>query len=58
MSELRIIEGFQPAKLALARQLFAEVHSVSTAVKQRLCEIFGAEIDPEQAVRQIISEVR
>ena len=58
MSELRIIEGFQPAKLALTRQPLAELYSVSPAVKQRLNEIFGAGVDPEQAVRQIINEVR
>ena len=57
MFELRIIEGFQPAKLALTRQPLAELHSVSPAVKQRLNEIFGAGVDPEQAVRQIIGEV-
>ena len=58
MSKLRIIEGFQPARLALTRQPLAELYSVSPAVKQRLNEIFGAGVDPEQAVRQIISEVR
>ena len=55
---MRIIEGFQPARLALTRQPLAELYSVSPAVKQRLNEIFGAGVDPEQAVRQIISEVR
>ncbi len=52
-----IIEGFKSAKSALTRQPLTEFYSVSPAVKQRLNEIFGAEIDPEQAVRQIISEV-
>jgi len=42
----------------LTRQPLAELYSISPSVKQRLREIFGAEIDPEQAVRQIISEVR
>ena len=55
---MRIIEGFQLAKSALTRQPLAELYSVSPSVKQRLREIFGAEIDPEQAVRQIISDVR
>jgi len=55
---LIIIEGFQLAKSALTRQPLAELYSVSPSVKQRLREIFGAKIDPEQAVRQIISDVR
>jgi len=54
---LIIIEGFQLVKPMLTRQPLAELYSVSPAVKQRLREIFGAEIDPEQAVRQIISDV-
>ena len=53
-----IIEGFQLAKSKLARQPLAELYSVSPAVQQRLREIFGTEIEPEQAVRQIISNVR
>ncbi len=53
-----IIEGFQLAKSVLTRQPLAELYSASPAVKQRLREIFGTEIDPEQAVRQIISDVR
>jgi len=55
---LIIIKGFQLAKSMLTRQPLAELYSISPSVKQRLREIFGAEIDPEQAVRQIISEVR
>ena len=53
-----IIEDFQLAKSMLTRQSLAELYSVSPVVKQRLREIFGTEIDPEQAVRQIISDVR
>jgi len=56
--KLIIIEGFQLAKSVLARQPLAELYSVSPTVKQRLREIFGTEIEPEQAVRQIISDVR
>ncbi|TET26224.1 MAG: histidinol dehydrogenase [Dehalococcoidia bacterium] len=55
---MRIIEGFPSAKSALSRQPLADFYSVSPAVKQKLNEIFGAEINPELAVRQIISEVR
>ena len=53
-----IIEGFQPAKTALTRQPQAELYPVSEALRGRLREIFGTEISPEQAVRQIIDEVR
>ncbi len=53
-----IIEGFQLAKSVLTRQPLAEFYAVSATVKQRLNEIFGAKIDLEPAVRQIISEVR
>ena len=53
-----IIEGFELAKSVLGRQPLAELYSVSPVVKQRLREIFGVEIEPEQAVRQIISDVR
>ncbi len=58
MFELKIIEGFQLAKSMLTRQPLAELYSVSPAVRQRLREIFGAEIEPESAVRQIIDDVR
>ena len=54
---MRIVEGFETAKLVLSRQPLAELYSVSPAVRQRLKEMFGTE-DPEQAVSQIISEVR
>ncbi len=55
---MKIIEGFQLAKSMLTRQPLAELYSVSPAVKQRLREIFGTEIEPESAVRQIIGDVR
>jgi len=54
---LKIIEGFQSAKSVLFRQALTELYSVSPALRQRLREIFGVD-DPEQAVRQIIDEVR
>ena len=52
-----IIEGFQSAKSALSRQATAEFYLVSPVLRQRLTEMFGTE-DPEQAVKQIINEVR
>ena len=54
---MKIIEGFAPAKSALSRQVMAEPYPISPALKRRLKELFGTE-DPEQAVRQIIGEVR
>jgi len=57
-SKLRIIEGFQPAKSVLSRQPGAEFPMASPALRQRIKEVFGAEINPEQAVRQIINEVQ
>jgi histidinol dehydrogenase len=54
---LIIIEGFQSAKSMLSRQTPAEFYPVSLAIRQRLKEMFGTD-DPEQAVRQIVNEVR
>ncbi len=52
-----IIEGFQSAKSALSRQATADFYLVSPALRRRLTEMFGTE-DPEQAVKQIINQVR
>jgi len=54
---LIIIEGFELAKSLLSRQTPTEFYPVSPALQQRLKKMFGTE-DPEQAVRQIIDEVR
>jgi len=54
---MKIIEGFASAKSALSRQVIAEAYPISAALKRRLKEMFGTE-DPEQAVRQIVGEVR
>ena len=40
-----IIEGFQPAKLALTRQPLVDFSAVSPVVKDRISEIFGADIN-------------
>ena len=57
MAKLTIIEGFEQAKSALSRQATAEFSLISPAHKQKLAQMFGTE-DPEQAVKQIIDEVR
>ena len=54
---MKIIEGLAAAKSALSRQVIAEAYPISAALKRRLKEMFGTE-DPEQAVRQIVGEVR
>ncbi len=55
---MKIIEGFQQAKVALSRQALVGSYSVSPAAGRKLKEVFGAAISPEQAVEQIIDEVR
>jgi len=55
--KLKIIEGFQSAKPVLSRQAPTEFYPVSPRLRQRIKEVFGTD-DPEQAVRQIINEVR
>jgi len=52
-----IIKGFQSAKSALTRVPLSEPYPVSPELRQRLKEMFGTD-DPEQAVRQIVNEVR
>lgn len=54
---MRIIEGFESAKLVLSRQTSTGAYPVSTAMRQRLKQMFGTG-DPEQAVRQIVEEVQ
>ncbi|HEY83082.1 MAG TPA: histidinol dehydrogenase [Dehalococcoidia bacterium] len=54
---MRMIKGFAQAKAALSRPTPAEAYPVSPALQKRLKEIFGTD-DAEQAVRQIIGEVR
>jgi len=55
---LRIIEGFEPAKALLSRQPGTDFTPDSPALRQRIKEVFGAEMSPEQAVEQIIDDVR
>jgi len=55
--KLKIIEGFQQAKLVLSREIPTVSYPVSSALKQGLKKMFGTD-DPEQAVMQIIADVR
>ena len=55
---MEIIEGLAPAKARLSRQAVVESGEVSSRVKNRLKEIFGKTIEPEQAVAQILQDVR
>jgi histidinol dehydrogenase len=54
---LRIIKGFSAAKSALSRETPKESYPVPPALGEELKRIFGVD-DPEQVVRQIVSEVR
>ena len=54
---MRIIEGFESAREALSRQIPIESYPVSPKLRERLKEMFGVD-DPEQVVRQIITDVR
>ena len=52
-----IIEGFEPAKSVLSRQVPVESYPLPPGLGQRLKELFGTD-DLETAVRQIINQVR
>ena len=54
---MKVIEGFPSAKSVLSRHAPAELFPVSPALRERVDNMFGTG-DPEQAVRQIINEVR
>jgi histidinol dehydrogenase len=54
---LRVIEGFSKAKPLLSRQLPSQPYPISPGLKRELKKLFNTD-DPEQAVRQIISEVQ
>ena len=55
---MKLIEGYEAAKKILSRHNVAAYGNVSPAVIARLKEIFGREISPEQAVAQILEDVR
>jgi histidinol dehydrogenase len=55
---MEIIEGLAQAKARLSRQTVVELGEVSSHVKNRLKEVFGKAIEPEQAVAQILQDVR
>jgi len=54
---LKIIEGFSEASSVLSRPVPTESYPISPALKQGLRKMFGTD-DAEQAVRQIVNEVR
>ena len=54
---MKTVYGFEEAKKLLARGISAGKYSVSPEMAKRLGDMFGTE-DPEQAVRQILDEVR
>lgn len=54
---MKQIKGLAAAKALLSRQLPVTSYPVSPTLRERLRRMFGTE-DPEQAVRQIVGEVR
>ncbi|MFC1914574.1 histidinol dehydrogenase [Chloroflexota bacterium] len=54
---MKIVEGFKAAKSLLSRQVPTSNYPISSALRQGLQKMFGTD-DPEQVVRQIISEVQ
>jgi len=54
---LKKIEGFDAARKALSRLTPAESYPLSASLKRKLEKMFGT-VDPEQAVKTIINEVR
>jgi histidinol dehydrogenase len=57
MIAMKVIEGFALAKSVLSRSVIADSYQISSGMKHRLKEMFGT-TDPEQVVRQIVTEVR
>jgi len=55
---MRIIEGFEKAKALLERQPGTDFAPDSPTTRQRMKQVFGSEMSPEQAVTQIIEDVR
>jgi len=55
---MRFIEGFELAKAALSRRGTLASYPVSPALGEGIKRVFGVELDPEEAVRRIIEEVR
>lgn len=54
---MKIIRGFSSVKTALSRQIPTASYPVSPALKRELKRLFGTD-DPEQVVRQIVSDVQ
>jgi histidinol dehydrogenase len=55
---LQIIKGFAAARASLSRVAAVEPGEVSPGISRRLKEVFGRKIGPEQAVAQIVQDVR
>ncbi len=55
---MELIEGFPAAKVRLSRKADAGTAIISPRIKSRLKEIFGRELEVEQAVARILEDVR
>jgi histidinol dehydrogenase len=55
---MRIIRGPEIAKATLLQRVPLEVAEVSPVVRQRIKEVFGEELSPDEAVARIIQDVQ
>jgi histidinol dehydrogenase len=55
---MRIIEGFEPARELLERQPGSDFTPDSPALRQRIKQVFGTDMSAEEAVAQIVEDVR
>ncbi|MDD4923315.1 MAG: histidinol dehydrogenase [Dehalococcoidales bacterium] len=54
---MKIVRGFKEAEALLSRKVISGDYTISPAFKSKLMEMYGT-AEPEQVVRQIISDVR
>lgn len=55
---MRIIKSSQRAKASLLKRLPLEQYQAPLALQEKLRQVFGRDLSPEEAVRQILEEVR
>ncbi len=54
---MKIVRGFKEAESLLSRKVISNEYNISPAFKSKLMDMYGT-ADPEQIVRQIVSDVR
>ena len=55
---MQIIEGFARARTLLSREIPADLNLISPSLEQGIKAVFGKDLTVEQAVKQIIGDVR